>query len=608
MTMWADVPVLEGPLSRLSPEELAAVRDPRLSLPLFAQIKDQHTAEFVPYNPMGATFQLQAFLLEWIANPPRTPDGYTYWLNVLGSRQSGKTLTAELAFLCRALSVPGYRHLTIADDKDRAKTIFQYIHETETRWPREVKAERLKGTGHEINQLSFARKQGGRMAIMPAGDAAGGIGQSLSSVHGSEWAFAPDMNTTLSLLHPALINVRDAVVINECTPAAEGSEAPSAEQWRLHWEAGLPSGSADTTADDFDSENVFGRYRSVFFSVMDSVLCRRRWPEKLRMTDDEIRKLDRYGSRGLTKEHLAFFREVMQTDSAIRQNPQLLHVYYPLDAVTCWPTLSGGVFTGYHLDVLNSQLLTPWRAPFMEYETPKPGVRYLVTVDPTGEAARDHGSIVVQTTYVEEIATAAMYADHTPPQELARIACDLSDKYNGAAIAVDSTGAGQGFIAYVIARGYADRLLCQYPERTGPTGMPVYGYAASGRYNMEAVALFKDEILAGRFRARDEDLVRQIARYRNDKVLEQTMRAEQLALLRRTKSRTRTERHHWDKVSASMLGIYVVRNSLSPVHLSSESMEHIKSDFYTEMEALLGNPGANRPAMFVPPFPNIAEQ
>lgn len=553
----------EGPLVALTPEELNLLRDPRVSLPQFGKVLDLVSRQIVPYDPTALTFQGQAWVLNFLADPPRDADGFTYWLNLLAPRRFGKSVLGELAFYPKVATIPGYKHLCIADNGDRAKMLHQVLHDVDSRWPAELKGRRgLAAAGtKEVNQITFDRLQGGRADVI-ASTFAAGIGASLDSLHVSECAFMRDYSALMSVVHPALFAVKDAVVFNECTPAPTGLAA-SAEAWRDQFEAGLAAQEGNP------EEEVLSRYRSVFFSVMDCKTCVRPWPKKARLEDWEQSYLERYHTRGLHEGHIAFFRYVLATDREISRDPELLFTYYPLDSVTCWRTSTGGTFPDRYMNILRNQLLTPWQpeANTQVYEAHSADCPVLITVDAVGEAARDHGVVTALSAWEEEIAVLATHAAHTRPEDLADIACKFSDAYGKAPIVVESNGVGQGFIAYVVARGYGGRLIRQDPGEYPPK----HGIALNSTIRQQSIALTQDEILAGRLLIRDEELYRQLSKYRDNKSLEQGVRAEQVAKARGVRSTWRTDRHHWDRVSALLLGVYTIRK-LMPVRYRTRAL------------------------------------
>lgn len=581
----------EGPLTELSLEDLDLLRDPRVSLPQFGRVLDLVSRQVVPYDPTALTFQGQAYVLNFLADPPRDESGYTLWLNLLAPRRFGKSVIGELAFYPKVATIPGYRHLCIADSGDRAKMLHQVLHDLDQRWPPEFKGRRgLAASGtKEVNQITFDRRQGGR-ADITTNTVAAGIGASLDSLHASECAFWQDFGGVMSIVHPALFSVKDAVVFNECTPAPSGM-APSAEAWRSQFEAGLAAQNGNP------EEEVLSRYRSVFFSVMDCKTCVRPWPKKARLEDWEQSLLERYHTRGLHEGHIAFFRYVVATDNEIARDPELLFTYYPLDSVTCWRSSTGGTFPDRYMDILRRQVLVPWAptADTQVYEAHEADCPVLIAVDAVGEAARDHGVVTALSAWDEEIAVLATHAGHTRPEDMAAVACQLSDAYGKAPIVVESNGVGQGFIAYVVARGYGARLIRQDPA----VFPPKHGIALNSTIRQQAITLCQDEILAGRLLIRDEELFRQLSKYRDNKSLEQGVRAEQTAKARGTRSTWRKDRHHWDRVSALLLGIYTIRKHM-PVRYKKRQLPEPG----TWLEEFLK--GARQPApatqRFAPPW------
>ena len=105
----------------LEDEALAALCDPSISLRAYAKIIDQQTGNELNFDPFAITNRLQETVVAYYSEPPKTQFGQTKWLTVLGYRQGGKSLTAELCGYVRSAYTPGHDHVCIADNRDRAE-------------------------------------------------------------------------------------------------------------------------------------------------------------------------------------------------------------------------------------------------------------------------------------------------------------------------------------------------------------------------------------------------------------------------------------------------------------------------------------------------------
>jgi hypothetical protein len=121
-------------------EALEALCDPSISLQAYAKIIDQRSGKEYTFNPFAITHRLQETVLSYYSNPPRTGIDQAKWLTLLGYRQGGKSLTAELCGYVKSAYTPGHDHVCIADNKDRAEYLHRRIHLTHSRWPEPVRA------------------------------------------------------------------------------------------------------------------------------------------------------------------------------------------------------------------------------------------------------------------------------------------------------------------------------------------------------------------------------------------------------------------------------------------------------------------------------------
>tara|TARA_R110002012_G_scaffold76891_4_gene194461 strand:- start:4981 stop:6024 length:1044 start_codon:yes stop_codon:yes gene_type:complete len=283
-----------------------------------------------------------------------------------------------------------------------------------------------------------------------------------------------------------------------------------------------------------------GRWVYAFFPFWDGQLNKRQWPKGLALENEEIDLLNRYGSKGLTKENLAFRRLMLETDAEIRRNPDLFKVYYPYDDVSCWISSVGSVF---HSDLLKKHqngILVPWRAPYMEYEAPEAGAVYVMGVDPAGYAARDHASFQVLKVYDGEWTQVAAFGDTTDPVVFARKIYEVGTKFNNALVVVESNGVGVATLALLEDAGYSNLY---YEKAYKP------GIAATAKSNSIMLSYLQDA-LRDELILRDEDTVDQLGSYREDK---QTERSAASEILHSGKPGKRRDRHHWDKISALQL-------------------------------------------------------
>lgn len=448
---------------------------------------------------------------------------------MLGYRQAGKSLAGELAFYPKAAYNDGWDHVCIADTEKRANYLHQRVQLTHKRWPAHVRQKQQVSS--EVRQLHFVND--GQMRVMSGHGEAVGIGQSPDSFHGSECAYWKDAGAQFSLINPSMINRRRALMMLECTPAP--LSAPSARWWRDRC---------------LSAKKGHGRDLYAFFPYWDGKLNVREWPKGAKLHAEEEKMLETYGPKGLRLEHLAFRRLMFETDEEIRRNYDLFNVYYPPDDLCCWLQTNKGIIpyrcVEKHADVTK---LVPWPEHcdyVVEYRQPVPGASYAIYVDPAGHGHRDHAAFLIFELWHDCQKQVGSYGCVTDPAAFTVILDRVGRKYNNAMIVTERNGVGTACAVGL--------QLMNYPN--------IY-YGADNKPGVwksnhdEYVNLLIDGLLDD-FELVDYDLVQQLIGYEGDKLVQLSGRAEILG----QSLNGRREKHHWDKVSALMVGA-VVRQSVS---------------------------------------------
>lgn len=503
---------------------LNTLRSPKHALPAFGEVHDQKTGRFTKYSPTKITHELQNTVLDYVSNPPRLPTGETEFLTLLAYRQAGKSLSIEYAMYCKAAYIPGWDHICIADNRDRADYLHKRVHHLHQRWPEQIRSKTI--AGRESRQLTFNGLQGGKMRILSAESGAVGVGQSPDSFHASECHLWSDFNGSMFLINPSLINRQEALVIFEATPWEQNCA------WHEHYVM-AKSGS--------------GRHRAVFFPFWDGKLNVRPVTKDFIPTNEEIELLNRYQADGLAAENLAFRRFIMDTDPEVRKNPEMFGVMYPFDDMTCWIAATNAAIPNRALEKHLKQVHIEWTGPYAEYEPPEMGAIYAIGVDPCGYAARDHASFQVLKCWDGEWTQVAVYAEHVDPLSFTNQIIRTAKRYNNARICVESNGVGQAVIALLNEREYSN-LFYEAKFKAGFTSTAKSLDKATG-WLIEGLL---DELVFN-----DKDTVAQMQTYKNDKSVEEGASSE---VLRGGSSNKRRDRHHWDKVSALIMAVVCARD------------------------------------------------
>jgi len=491
----------------------------------YGQVQDQSTGRAIPYDPYKITHNLQSTILSYYANPPKTADGQTKWLVLLGYRQAGKSLSAELAAYAKCAYTPGMDHVCIADNRERAEYLHRRVHFTHARWPDELRTP--TSATREVRQLSFDPTRGGKMRVLSGESGNVGIGQSPDSFHGSEIPFWSDPEGQFSLIYPSMINRNHSLMVLESTPLNAG------DWWHDQCD---------------DAKRGSGRWVYAFFPFWDGKLNRRPWNKDDRLTIEELRLMDKYGEQGLTRENLAFRRFVMNTDAQIRREPALFRVFYPFDDVSCWISNNRAIFNEGLLKKHRDRKMEKWSPSYMEYEPPEAGALYVIGVDPAGHAARDHASFQILKVYEGEWTQVACYADHTEPILFTKKLLEAAERYNRATVVIESNGVGAATIALSKQAGYSN-LYHEKPYKAGLT---------STSKKLEEMIGWLQDALIDELVINDEDTFAQLSTYRHDKRTETSVVSEMLSGKIGTKRR---QRHHWDKISALQLAVVAARRA-----------------------------------------------
>lgn len=525
-----------------NPEFCAAIlADTPASLQKFGHIVDQETMEVTQYDPFRVTKTLQATILSYYHNPPRNEAGYTRLLTLLAARQTGKSVTAEYGIYPIAAYKPGWRHSCVADIRERADTLHERVQFLHKHWDEAIRTPTETST--ETRSLSFVNKS--KMIVQSAHTEDFGIGQSLSSFHGSEIPWWANAGKAMSMMLPSLINRRDVLMINESTPAPMSE--PSAEYWQMQC----------LDAKRWAQEES-GRDLYAFFPFWDSYLNRRPWRPNWKLDLEEQRLMDEYGQGGtkcipgqgfLEIENLAFRREMLLADKVIRRNPDLFKVFYPFDDLSCWNQAGVGVIRSHILERHVRVATVEFQAPLHIFKEPVPGAIYVMGVDPSGGGVRDHASFVVLEVWSDRWEVVASYSATIDTIQFQNVMLTVARKYN-AILAIERNGVGMSTLDHARRERYA-RL---YYDDKGKPGIASHAHDRNLENMIDALM----DLLV----IFDRDLVSQLMSYRNDKAIEQDVKGEALRLAaERSMGRGRRERHHWDKVSALMMACLAARTA-----------------------------------------------
>lgn len=518
--------------------------DPRYSLPSYGVVGDMFTQRPIPYDPNRVTYNMTQDILDYIAEPPvdnsfipdGIPDelkadleelgGFTLWMTVLAGRQVSKSTTTEYGCYPKAAYSPGWDHVCIADTKSRAVYLHGRTHLLHRNW----RGPKAKTVPHkERRQLTF--EHGGGLRTLSAEDENVGIGQSPDSFHLSECGFWPDFDGTMFLIYPSLDNRVRCIVIFECTPWMSGGD------WHKHWVA---------------AKRREGRHFGKFYPFWDGIMNRRRWEPSWTMTNEEVALMEKYGSGGLTLEHLAFRRYKMDTDKKIRRNPELFKTFYPFDDLECWATSSLSSIPMHALLKASNRtpIMVDWdpkAIPWHVFKDPRPSGRYVIGVDPCGNTGRDHGAFVVLEVWKDHWEVVYSYSAHTGQIEFTDKLLEVAKKYNKAKIVIERNGEGSAIAALMVDRGYTHFMSDQ------ENSYGIHVASQGGKYSWPRIHSHLIDALLDCLVIPDIFLFEQLQTYRRDKELEESWKAE--VLRGGEPSKNRRPKSHWDLASALKMAV-----------------------------------------------------
>ena len=112
-----------------SPQIIDLMKDPAISLPRYGYVVDQKTNGTIRYDPYRITHNMQATIIKFFSDSPKTQHNQDVWLNVLKYRQGGASTTSVFAAFPETAWSPGSDLVVIADNKERAKYLQQRLHQ-----------------------------------------------------------------------------------------------------------------------------------------------------------------------------------------------------------------------------------------------------------------------------------------------------------------------------------------------------------------------------------------------------------------------------------------------------------------------------------------------
>ena len=344
-----------------------------------------------------------------------------------------------------------------------------------------------------------------------------------------------------------------------------------------------------------EARKGMGRWQFLFAPYFSSSLNERPWDTAWKLTPDELRLLDRYGPtdpRYLTLENLAFRRHTMRDNVKIRRYPELFNIWYCLDPVTCWVHAGGAAVPSHVLDTHLKRVVIPWipGKRYMEYETPEPGAKYVIGVDPAGWMGGDQAAFQILKVWAddwgwEQVATFS--SNEVDPPTFARYVIEAAERYNNAEVIVENNGVGLGILSllelaadpsgmvmkddYGNERRYHLKNLYYHALASGVKNKP--GISANAKTNAEGLAALIDALM-DMLVIRDEETLEQLQSYKRDKEVDANDKWKILNPGDTPKGRR--SRHHWDRISALIWACFIARQQ--PLRYRPKTPDQIEEE------------------------------
>lgn len=534
------------------------------TLTTFGSVLDQSTSQMVTFDPNRVAPDLQNTILRFVADTPRDADGNKLWLDVLGPRQSGKSVTTVLALKMRTAYNNGVYSATIADNKDRAEDLFRAAMMCHMHMDDAVRAPTIPN--RESRQITY--QHGGKYKTLSVGGNMVGIGRAYDNLHISEPVFASGIAEAWNGILPAIINRQESCVIRECTPGP--MHMPGAEWYK------------DECA---SSRMGRGRSRFVFCPYFGSLLNQRTWNPDWVLEKEEIALLEKFGPkdgnlsnpadwRHLTLENLAFRREVLNNDSEVRRNPELFLVFYPTDPVTCWQQVGGGAIPYHALERHLAGELEQWNKgdTYKRYkDTVDPVAPHVIGVDPAGWMGGDQASYQALEVWADEWVHVSEYSSNqVDPPTFAREIIKEAERLNDAFVIVENNGVGLAVCSILEMATSPSGVVLKdengeerryhlknlyYHQLAGSAGNKP-GIPAGAKTNAEGLTSLVDAFM-DKLITKSAELLNQCISYKRDK---EVAESEAWKIINPGKTQDkRRAKHHWDRVSAMVWACYMAR-------------------------------------------------
>lgn len=345
------------------------------------------------------------------------------WLIINKPRQA-MTSTVTLAWLLRDTAYsPGANGLLMCNKDETNGELWARLRMMHEYLPDSIRVP-CKRSGSK--ELQFAH--GGRLKCVTAKGSDPALGFSIDRLQASEFGFWAHAREVWGKLAPALVKRKHARVVIESTPGAQGS---------LYQDMWLNSLTGK------------GMFRPLFICWWKHAAYTIHAPDFV-PSQEELAMMNALsdGHSTISHGHLAFRRKML--DSVYQGDTRLFEHCYPSTPYDGWYSATTPALPSGPLQALVAESL-PDPPIGKAWESPEPGARYMIAVDPAGYGTTGDPS-AFSIWHLRSRREVAAWSARMDPVALASLLARLGRAFNNALIVVESNSAA--CITALVGTGY----------------------------------------------------------------------------------------------------------------------------------------------------------
>jgi len=343
---------------------------------------------------------------------------------VLKARQMGVTTWIAGQFLLRTLTHPGTVTLQVAYNQEAAEAIFRIVHRFLDQLPPEwLEGRVLKTAKRSSRRIAFPALDS-EYLIETAGDRNAGRGLTINNLHCTELARWP----------------------GDAAETLYGLLATLSPEGELAMES-TPNGSAGCFWQQWQDAEATGTRRHFFPWWLEEVYSAAPAPEDS-LTGEERQLVDNHG---VSLEQIGYRRQIHANFRGLARQE------YAEDPESCFLSSGSCYFHAPGIDARLRELSQPTRidrnGDLHIWLVPRPGMEYLVAVDPAG-GGEEGDFAAVQVIEMKSGMQCAELQARMEPTELVPLVAQLAHDYNDALLVVERNNQGAAVLALLAHRDY----------------------------------------------------------------------------------------------------------------------------------------------------------